>query len=368
MRVAVIAPPWLPVPPVGYGGTELVLDTLCRGLAADGHDVLLYTTGDSSCPVEQAWTYEQHLGTARINPSDELRHVMDAYDAAQDWGAEVVHDHTVTGPVWAQVHAQIPVITTNHGPFDEPLRSVYRRIAPTVPVIAISRDQASRADGIPVRHVIHHGLDTDAVPVGSGGGGYALFLGRMNPTKGVHQAIEIARAAGLPLKIAAKMAEPAEFEYYEARVRPLLGGTVEYLGEVGSPDKYALLGEAVCLLNPIAWPEPFGMVMIESLACGTPVVGTPFGAAPEIVDDGLTGFLRHGAHELVDALGRFGQLDRDACRRAAEDRFSMDRMATDHVAAYRALAVGDRASAAELDQLLRSDEGGRASDLVTAAG
>src|SRR5581483_1678054 len=139
VRIAVIAPPWLPVPPVGYGGTELVLDTLCRGLVAQGHEVLLYATGDSACPVERAWTYDRHLGVANMTPADELRHVMDAYDAAERWGADIVHDHTVSGPVWAQVHSRLPVITTNHGPFAEPLSSVYRRIAPTVPIIAISQ-------------------------------------------------------------------------------------------------------------------------------------------------------------------------------------------------------------------------------------
>jgi glycosyltransferase involved in cell wall biosynthesis len=368
MRVAVIAPPWLPVPPVGYGGTELVLDTLCRGLAGAGHDVLLYATGDSACPVERAWSYERHLGVANINPADELRHVMDAYEAAQEWGADVVHDHTVTGPVWAQVHARIPVITTNHGPFGEPLHSLYRRIAGTVPIVAISHDQASRADGIPVRHVIHHGLDTTSVPAGRGGGEYALFLGRMNEAKGVHRAVEIARAAGLPLKIAAKMREPAEFQYFESKVRPLLGDGAEYIGEVGPADKYDLLGDALCLLNPIAWPEPFGMVMIEAMACGTPVVGTPCGAAPEIVDDGITGFLRSSDQGLAGALDQVWRLNRQDCRRSVEERFSMGRMAADHTAAYHGLMAGDRVGAAELDHLLRTGGDGRAGDLLPAGG
>jgi glycosyltransferase involved in cell wall biosynthesis len=352
VRVAVIAPPWLPVPPVGYGGTELVLDTLCRGLAAAGHEVLLCTTGDSTCPVERTWTFEQHLGIAQVSPADELRHVMDAYDAAERWGADVVHDHTITGPVWAQIHCSVPVVTTNHGPFEEPLRSVYRRIAATVPVLAISRHQASTAGDIPVRAVVHHGLDLSAVQPGDGSGGYAAFLGRMSPSKGVHHAIEVARAAGVPLKIAAKLQEPAERAYFEQQVRPLLGGSVEYLGELGPEDKYELLAGATCLLNPIAWAEPFGMVMIEALAAGTPVVGTPCGAAPEIVDDGRTGYLRTGLQGLVDALEAAPALDRRACRAAVERRFSMERMARDHAAAYRALLAEERREAAELVELL----------------
>ncbi len=365
MRVAVIAPPWLPVPPVGYGGTELVLDTLCRGLAEQGHDVLLYATGDSSCPIERAWTYERHLGVATTSPPDELRHVMDAYDAAERWGADVVHDHTVFGPAWAQVHSRLPVITTNHGPFAEPLTSIYRRLAATVPVIAISHHQASTAGDVPVRHVIHHGLDTSTVPAGEGSGGFALFLGRMNETKGVHAAIGVARAAGMPLKIAAKMREPAELDYFHTRVEPLLGGDVEYLGEVGADEKYALLGGAVCLLNPIAWAEPFGMVMIEALACGTPVVGTPCGAAPEIVDDGRTGYLRRGLQGLVDAVGNVALLDRASCRAAVEQRFSMARMARDHAAAYAALLADERLQDAELNELLRDDAGHDSGHLVS---
>jgi glycosyltransferase involved in cell wall biosynthesis len=352
MRIAVIAPPWLPVPPEGYGGTELVLDTLCRGLADAGHDVLLHATGDSTCPVERSWTYDTHLGIAQTSPADELRHVMDGYDAAQRWGADVVHDHTMTGPVWAQVHCSIPVVTTNHGPFEEPLRSVYRRIAATTPVLAISRHQASTAGDIPVRAVIHHGLDLTTIRARYGSGGYAAFLGRMSPTKGVHHAIEVARAAGVPLQIAAKMHEPAEHEYFEQQVRPLLGGDVEYVGEVGPDEKYELLGDAICLLNPIAWAEPFGMVMIEALATGTPVVGTPCGAAPEIVDDGRTGYLRTGLQGLVDAIDEARHLDRATCRAAVERRFSMTRMATDHEATYRSLLDSAHRDTAELVQLL----------------
>lgn len=340
MRIAVIAPPWLPVPPSGYGGTELVLDTLCRGLSASGHHVLLCSTGDSTCPVERHATYERHVDVANINPADELRHVMNAYDAARAWGADVIHDHTISGPVWSRNELHVPVITTNHGSFDEPLRSIYRELATTVPLIAISSDQARRAGDIPVFRVIHHGLDTASVRTGDGRGGYALFLGRMHATKGVHTAIEVARAAGMPLKIAAKLREPLEVQYFRERVEPLLGGDVEYLGEAGPSEKYALLRDAVCLLNPIEWPEPFGMVMIEALACGTPVLTTPCGAAPEIVDDGVTGYVRRDTTGLVGALRSVDRIDRAACRRSVERSFSMSRMASDHAATYACL-LGD---------------------------
>ena len=352
MRVAVIAPPWLPVPPIGYGGTELVLDTLCRGLAATGHEVLLYAAGDSTCPVERGWTYPEHLGTIAIAPAAELRHVMDAYDTAAAWGADVIHDHTIIGPVWAGIHGQSPVVTTNHGPFSGDLAAVYRRIGAHLPIIAISHNQASAAGDIPVHAVIHHGVDLADVERGTGSGGYAAVLGRMNPDKGIERAIRVARRAAMPLLIAAKMREPAERTYFEETIRPLLGRDVEYIGEVAGGDKHRLLADAVCLLNPIAWPEPFGMVMIESLARGTPVVATPYGAAPEIVDDGRTGYLRRDDESLARALLMAASLDRSACRAVAETRFSMEGMAGDHEAVYAELVAAARARDAELASML----------------
>jgi glycosyltransferase involved in cell wall biosynthesis len=206
-----------------------------------------------------------------------------------------------------------------------------------VPVVAISHHQAGTAGAIPIAAVIHHGVDVDAIPAGAGDGGFALFLGRMNPDKGVHTAVEVARRASTPLVIAAKMREPAEREYFEAFVRPLLGEGAAYAGEVDTETKRKLLAEARCLLNPIAWPEPFGMVVVESLAAGTPVVATPLGAIPELVDDGVTGFLRTSLDDLAAAVDEAGTLDRAACRRAAETRFSHRRMAADHVALYERL-------------------------------
>jgi glycosyltransferase involved in cell wall biosynthesis len=296
--------------------------------------VLLYATGDSQCPVERRWTYEVALGTEAIAPGPELRQVLDAHEAARAWGADVVHDHTLGGPHLA--HRSDVVVTTNHGPFAGDLAALYRRVAGAVPVFAISHHQAGTAEGIPIARVIHHGIDVEGVPVGSGRAGHAVVLGRMSPDKGVHTAIEVAREAGVPLKIAAKMREQLEHEYFDACVRPLLGGDIEYLGELGGAAKRVLLSEAVCLLNPIRWPEPFGMVMVEALAVGTPVVATPCGAAPEIVDDSITGFLRTDVASLAAAVTHVGGLDRSACRRAVEERFSATRLASEHVEGYRA--------------------------------
>ena len=336
MRIAIIAPPWVAVPPLAYGGTEAVLDGLARGLADAGHDVLLYTTGDSTCPVPKAWVLASAAGTVATGAATELRHVINAYQTITEWGADVVHDHTLSGPVYAG-RMGLPVVTTNHGPFDGELGDLYRALSPTVAVIAISAHHASTARGTRIAAVIHHGLDVDGIAPGRGDGGYALFLGRMSPDKGAHVAARVAREAGIHLKIAAKMAEPAERAYFARKVEPLLGDGVEYVGEVGGLAKLGLLGGATCLLNPIRWAEPFGMVMIEALACGTPVIATPLGSVPEIVDDGLTGFIRDREAGLIDALGRVGDLDRAKCRRVARDRFSVDRMVGDHVGLYRAV-------------------------------
>ena len=298
MRIAIIAPPWVPVPPPAYGGTEAVLDNLARGLHDAGQEVLLFATGDSTCEVDVKWIREHAAGMVGTGSATELHHVINAYEAVVDWRADVVHDHTLVGPVYSR-RFDLPVVTTNHAPFDGELFDYFRAIAADVPIIAISHHQASTANGIPVATVIHHAVDVDAFPVGDGDGGYCLFLGRMSPDKGVGTAVRVARKAGVSLKIAAKMREPAECLYFEQEVAPLLGDGVEYLGEVERPEKLRLLADASCLLNTLAWPEPFGMVMIEALACGTPVVGTPRGSVPELIVDGVTGFVRGDEDDLA---------------------------------------------------------------------
>jgi glycosyltransferase involved in cell wall biosynthesis len=339
MRIMIVAPPWLPVPPPAYGGTENVLDGLARGLQAAGHDVLLYTTGDSTCAVERGWVFPRAIGVGEGGAAQEIRHVVHAYEAAQ--GFDVVHDHTLIGPLYSERFPSLPVVTTNHGPFESDLIDLYRIVKDRVPVIAISRHQALTARDVPIAAVIHHGVEPTEFPVGDGSGGYALFLGRMNPDKGVHVAVHIARKAGLPLRIAGKMNEQLEKDYFETTIKPLLGTDATYLGEVDHATKLALLGGARVLLNPISWPEPFGMVMIESLACGTPVITTLRGAAPEIVDDGVTGFVCASESALVDAVGRVDEIDRRACRAAVEGHFSLRRMVDDHVELYRRVASGE---------------------------
>jgi glycosyltransferase involved in cell wall biosynthesis len=343
MRVGIIAPPWVPVPPPAYGGTESVLDRLARGLVAAGHDVLLAAPANSTCPVPQVAGTAEALDEAALcgDSVTEFGHVVTAYAAMGD--RDVIHDHTLAGPMSRLSAGPIPAVTTNHGPFDGPLGPLYRAIG-DFPVIAISEHQASAAEGVHVAAVIHHGVDVGDIPVGAGGGGYASFLGRMSPDKGAREAILIARAADVPLRIAAKLREPDEEEYFESQVRPLLSSEIEYVGELGHDDKIALVGDSFALLNPMQWPEPFGLVMIEALATGTPVVATPAGSAPEILTDGVTGFLREDEEGLAQALCDAPGLDRRRCRAEAEERFDTARMVEDHVRLYQRL-VDERATA-----------------------
>jgi glycosyltransferase involved in cell wall biosynthesis len=316
-----------------------VLDTLACGLQDAGHEVLLFASGDSTCAVPTASVFPEGLGLGVSGSASELRHVIAAYEAMAEFGADVVHDHSLVGPFYAQSLPGVAVVTTSHGPFTTELGDLYRALGDRVPVIAISHDHACTPGDVPIAAVIHHGVRVDDYPVGTGSGGYAVFLGRMHPDKGVDTACHVARAAGIPLRIAAKMREPAEKTWFASNVKPLLTDEIEYLGELGPHDKLALLADATCLLNPIAWSEPFGMVMIEALACGTPVVVTPCGAAREIVDDGVTGFVRATVAGLALGVQSASSLDRRACRAAVADRFSAERLVADHIACYeRAVA------------------------------
>lgn len=345
MRVGLIAPPWAPVPPPEYGGTELVVAELATGLQAADVDVVLFATGDSTCPVPLRWHHAQALGT-EYRPAPELAHVEAAYRSLGD--VDLVHDHTLLGPHWARKHhVTAAIVTTVHGPFLPRLAAHYRRLhREGITIVGISASQAATAPPGVVDHVIHHGISLDRYPLGPGDGAYLLFLGRMSEVKGPHRAIEVARRAGLPIRLAAKVHEPEEHRFLHEVVEPMLGPDAVYLGEVAHAEKVALLRGAVALLNPIRWAEPFGLVMIESMACGTPVLAFPEGSAPELVEPGVSGFLCTDEADMADAVARAARLDRAACRGHVAARFSASRMVQDHVDLYRRLVTDPDATAA----------------------
>ena len=272
MRIGIIAPPWIPIPPTAYGGIESFIDTLARALHDAGHDVVLAASGDSTSQVPRLPGFEPSDPAMMGVTAHELRHLLRAFDGLDD--VDVIVDNTLAGPVLARSATNIPVVTVAHGPLIPLEQELYLAGLPEVTFVAISRNQASLAGPVPIARVIHHGIRVEDVPVGPGGDA-ACFVGRMHPSKGVPEAIEAAAIAGIPLRIAAKMQEPAEEEYFDEVVRPLLGTNAEYVGELDTDEKYDLMGHSCALLNPIQWDEPFGLVMIEAMATGTPVVATP---------------------------------------------------------------------------------------------
>jgi glycosyltransferase involved in cell wall biosynthesis len=350
MRIGVVAPPWVAVPPGRgcYGGTEAVIDLLAHGFEQAGHEVMLWTTGDSTCPVPSGHI----LATARGEPvgiaAVELDHVIAGYEALSAWGADIVHDHTLTGPLCAE-RSHPPVVVTNHGPFEGELAALYRRVAQRMPVVAISHDQARRGGPIPVAAVIQPGVDPDTYPPGLGAGNdqgpYFLFLGRIIADTGADHAARAVCQMGGRLLIAGKLREDREHRFFAEHLEPLLGDDIVYLGEVPHDEEIRLLAGATALVNPLRWSEPFGMAMIEAFACGTPVVAYRHATAPEIIDDGVTGYLCDDLDDMAARLTQVPHLDRTACWATVAERFTTQRMVADYVALFERVLLSRQLSA-----------------------
>ncbi|HEY9477354.1 MAG TPA: glycosyltransferase [Microbacteriaceae bacterium] len=337
MRIGIVAPPWIPIPPPAYGGIEEVVDVLACGLADLGQEVVLASHPDSTCPVERVPVARLASPEQIGDRSQELWHVSSAYAAFHRQRVDIVHDHTLAGPAYTGRPAGLPVVTTAHGPFTADLQQHLGSVCEHIGVVAISHHQASTAGRVKIARVIHHGIDASHITPGAGDGGYLAFLGRMAPGKGVREAIEVARMAGVPLLIAAKMREPEEYEYFADSVEPHLGGSIEYVGELATDEKFDLLRSAMALLNPLRWPEPFGMVMIESMAVGTPVITCRQGSAPELVEDSVTGFLRASVADLAAAVPQLADLSRSRVRSRVMRLFSKERMAADYLDYFKAV-------------------------------
>ena len=338
MRIAILSPVWFPVPPVGYGGIEWVVSLLADGLAEAGHDVTLFASGDSFTKAELASVYDEAPSAEIGQTTPELRHALACYERADEF--DIVNDHS--GPLAAALGAAsaTPVVHTVHGPLTGEPGELYvtlSKVAPEVGLISLSLNQRKPQPDLPWVATCPNALDLDAYPVHTERGEYLLFLGRMSADKGCHRAIEVATEVGVPLKIAGKMREPAEREYFETYVAPHLGEGVEYLGETSHGKKVALLQNARATLFPIDWEEPFGLVMIESMACGTPVIATRWGAVPEVIEEGRSGVIVDDYHEMAGALADADRLEPLECRRYAEERFSAGRMVRDYESAYEAV-------------------------------
>jgi glycosyltransferase involved in cell wall biosynthesis len=339
MRIAILSPVWFAVPPTGYGGIEWIVSLLADGLTDKGHEVTLFASGDSRTKATLASVYE-HAPSEQIGRSvPELRHVLTCYERAGDF--DVINEHT--GPLGAALGGlvQTPVVHTVHGPLDGEPGGVYAgiaRVAPAVGLVSISLNQRRPRPDLNWVANIPHALDLEHYPCKPHRGDYLLFLGRMNHEKGAHRAIAVAMELGLPLKLAGKVREAREREYFDEFVEPHLGNGIEYLGEVNHGTKVELLQNARATLFPIEWEEPFGLVMIESMACGTPVIATRHGAVPEVIEQERGGIVVDHWREIPEALERADAIDPIECRRYAEERFSPERMVAEYVRVYREAA------------------------------
>jgi glycosyltransferase involved in cell wall biosynthesis len=343
VKIAQIAPLAESVPPKLYGGTERVVSYLTEELVRVGHDVTLFASGDSMTSARLIAGTPRAL---RLDPSikDPLPPLVTMLERlrqrAQEFDVLHFHVESVHLPLFRSLARK--TLTTLHGRLDLPeLAPLYREFS-EMPLAAISNSQRSFLPKANWAGTVHHGLSPEVCPLNPspprGAGRYFAFLGRISPDKGVERAIEIARRTGVRLRIAAKVDAGADERYYRERIAPQLRGPlIEFVGEVDESAKPAFLGNATALLFPIDWPEPFGLVMIEAMSCGTPVIAWRNGAVPEIVDDGVTGFVVDSIEQAVNAAQGLGRIDRRRVRERFEQRFSAARMARDYLALYRTL-------------------------------
>jgi glycosyltransferase involved in cell wall biosynthesis len=343
MHIAQVAPLTEAVPPKLYGGTERVIHWLVEELAALGHEVTLYASGDSvtSARLEAVWPRALRLDGSVKDPNA-LHISMLEHVRRQAGDYDFLHFHLDYYPFSLFSRQPVPFVTTLHGRLDLPEHQPVFNTFPSVPVISISNAQRKPVPQANWVRTIYHGLPQDLLEPVAARPSYFAFLGRIAPEKGVDRAVSIAHKCGVPLRIAAKIDE-VDREYFDEKIRPLLDGdSVEYIGEIRDSEKSDFLSGAIALLTPIDWPEPFGLVMIEAMACGTPVIAFNRGSVPEVVDDGLTGFVVEDEEGAIRAFDQLPQLSRQTIRRQFERRFTARRMALDYLDAYRSLMVPDQ--------------------------
>ncbi len=350
MRIAQIAPLFEAVPPKLYGGTERVVYSLTEALVELGHDVTLFASGDSETSAKLDAPWPRSL---RLDP--DLRDwvatfaLMIEHVAQRAHSFDILHFHIDYWPNSVFTRQPVPFVTTLHGRLDLAEFAAVFRAFPQVPLVSISNSQRKPLPELGWTATVLHGMPQSLLmPPPNGGKGdekgeYFAFLGRISPEKGIERAIKIAGACGTRLKVAAKV-DKADAEYFKASVEPLLAdANVEFIGEINDAQKPEFLGNAKATLFAIDWPEPFGLVMIESMACGTPVIAMRRGSVPEVMDDGLTGFIVENVEEAIAACGRLGELDRGKIRAQFDRRFTSRRMAEDYVRVYQKLIDAKKA-------------------------
>ena len=339
MRVLQVAPPWFTVPPVSYGGSEQVIATLVDGLVGAGHEVTLVASGESRTTGRLRRVFDTPPSEALGEAGFELLHVLAAYLDEPLERFDVIHDHTQTGIALGAVMDGPPVVHTLHGPWTELSGRLYQQVSGRVALVAISHDQADRAPAdIRLAGVVHHGMRLSGCPRVDRRQPQLAFVGRANAEKGPEVAIEVARRTGRPLAMLLKVNEPAEHDYFQRFVMPRLGDAEVTLElHATRRETLAVMARAHAVLFPIRWHEPFGLVMLEANACGTPVVAFARGAADEVIVDGETGFVvpPDDLDAMCDAVERVGTLDAEACRSRVAQHFSVERMVDGYLDIYR---------------------------------
>ncbi len=345
LRIAQVAPLFESVPPRLYGGTERVVSYLTEELVRLGHDVTLFASGDSTTRARLVAGCPEALRLGGVIVHEAAHVLMLEQLLQRADGFDAIHFHVDLLHLPLARRLNVPHLTTVHGRLDLPeLVPLYREFD-DVPLVSISDAQRTPLPFARWHGTVHHGLPRDLLRPGAGDGGYLAFLGRVSPEKGIVQAIEIAGQAGLELRVAAKV-DRADHRYFAEQVAPLIAQDhVRFVGEIGEADKSAFLGGARALLCPIDWPEPFGLVIIEALACGTPVIAFRRGSVPELIDDGTSGFVVDDVAGAVAAVRRLPELTRARCRAAFERRFTAERMAREYVALYERLLVQSESEA-----------------------
>jgi glycosyltransferase involved in cell wall biosynthesis len=340
VKIAQVAPLHESVPPQLYGGTERVVSYLTEALVELGHDVTLFATGDSRTSAQLCAVCETGLRLADGMVDRMAPHILlleRVCERASEF--DVIHFHIDYLHFNLSRRLGLRGVTTLHGRLDIPeLVPLYREFR-NIPLVSISDAQRKPLPWVDWRATVYHGLPSDLYGPGDGPGDYLAFVGRISPEKRLDLAIEISKRARVPLRVAAKV-DDVDRGYFEAKIEPLLGDSnVEFLGELGDTDKQELLRNALALVFPIDWPEPFGLVMIEAMACGTPVIAFPCGSVREVVDDGVTGFVVNDVEQASRAVAKVRNLDRARCRQQFDRRFTAQRMAEDYLEVYRQLPV-----------------------------
>jgi glycosyltransferase involved in cell wall biosynthesis len=335
LRIAQVAPLHESVPPQLYGGTERIVSYLTEDLVAAGHDVTLFASGDSETAARLVACCDRALRLADCSDPQPWTMAMVEQVVQRAREFDIVHFHIDYQHFPVSQRERYRHVTTLHGRLDTPEMALMFDHYPDMPVVSISDAQRDPAPALDWQGTVYHGFPADLYRFAPERGSYLAFLGRISPEKGLDRAIEIAGRAGYRLVVAAKI-DRQDRDYFHRCIAPLMRQPhVEYLGEIGEREKQELLGGALALVFPIDWPEPFGMVMAEAMACGTPVIAYRRGSVPEVLDDGVTGFVCDGIDQAVAAVGRVHELSRARCRRVFEERFTSERMMRDYVAIYR---------------------------------